>query len=314
MRARGCESTASADKRRRPVRERYSGSSGTTQLQHIVFTLISSSCAVLYSTLPRVNMADSPPALSHPPTHVLLIPAPSPSDPPPPYPSRDRRQRGGRSGRRRRTVIEPPDHLQIPSGGTDHSDHEGPPPSSPSPFSPHVDGIPEPTENTPLLTASPRLPPGGIGRRQRTLSLSSTAQSTHSVAPSFAQTVLSAFQPELDCDLDPDEPHQEDSDYRRTDSPTPRPVPESQSRMFATELGSPRLGGGRRSQPPGRWRRYFRPLTIRAYYSALLHLLVFNFPYALAAWIYLFVFTLVRLSNASREVEGRLIGTALIAF
>ncbi|KAG6827172.1 hypothetical protein H0H92_012908 [Tricholoma furcatifolium] len=41
----------------------------------------------------------------------------------------------------------------------------------------------------------------------------------------------------------------------------------------------------------GRWRRYFRPLTRRAYYSSLFHLVVLNFPYALAAWVYLFVFT-----------------------
>ena len=42
-----------------------------------------------------------------------------------------------------------------------------------------------------------------------------------------------------------------------------------------------------------RARRYFRPLRVRAYYSALFHLLVLNFPYALLAWVYLFVFTLV---------------------
>ncbi|PFH53678.1 hypothetical protein AMATHDRAFT_54096 [Amanita thiersii Skay4041] len=40
------------------------------------------------------------------------------------------------------------------------------------------------------------------------------------------------------------------------------------------------------------WRRYFRPMFRRAYYLALLHLFVLNFPYALAAWVYLFVFTL----------------------
>ncbi|KAG6822459.1 hypothetical protein H0H92_013813, partial [Tricholoma furcatifolium] len=40
-----------------------------------------------------------------------------------------------------------------------------------------------------------------------------------------------------------------------------------------------------------RWSRYFRPLTRRAYYSSLFHLVVLNFPYALAAWVYLFVFT-----------------------
>jgi hypothetical protein len=29
------------------------------------------------------------------------------------------------------------------------------------------------------------------------------------------------------------------------------------------------------------------------YYAALFHLLVLNLPYAIAAWVYLFVFTLV---------------------
>jgi hypothetical protein len=35
----------------------------------------------------------------------------------------------------------------------------------------------------------------------------------------------------------------------------------------------------------------------RAYWSALFHLLVINFPYALIAWVYLFVFTLVSAST-----------------
>ncbi|KAG6843586.1 hypothetical protein H0H87_002936 [Tephrocybe sp. NHM501043] len=47
---------------------------------------------------------------------------------------------------------------------------------------------------------------------------------------------------------------------------------------------------GRRQQL-SRWRRYFRPLARKAYYSSLFHLVVVNFPYALAAWVYLFVFT-----------------------
>jgi len=33
-------------------------------------------------------------------------------------------------------------------------------------------------------------------------------------------------------------------------------------------------------------------MTTKVYYMALFHLLVLNFPYALAAWLYLFVFTL----------------------
>jgi hypothetical protein len=43
-------------------------------------------------------------------------------------------------------------------------------------------------------------------------------------------------------------------------------------------------------------KRYFRPLSRKSYYTALFHLLVINFPYALAAWVYLFIFTVVRYS------------------
>jgi hypothetical protein len=43
----------------------------------------------------------------------------------------------------------------------------------------------------------------------------------------------------------------------------------------------------------GKWKTYFVPLRRRVYYRALFHLLVLNFPYALIAWVYLFVFTVV---------------------
>ena len=42
-----------------------------------------------------------------------------------------------------------------------------------------------------------------------------------------------------------------------------------------------------------RTKRYFRPMGRKAYYFAVFHLLVVNFPFALLAWLYLFVFTLV---------------------
>jgi hypothetical protein len=44
----------------------------------------------------------------------------------------------------------------------------------------------------------------------------------------------------------------------------------------------------------GAWRRYWRPLGDGACWRALAHLLLLNFPYALCAWVYLFVFTVVR--------------------
>ena len=215
----------------------------------------------------------------------------------PPYPSRERR-RTLRAGRYRRRTVGDSDHLQIPSANSepeyDLSHHAGPP----SPFPLSADADHEATETTPLLL-SPRLPPGGISGRRRAVSITSTLHSTTSVAPSFAHTVLSALHPERDCDLDPDveSDRNDDSDgHDYLDSPTPRITSEEQARLFAAGLSSPRAG--RRATPDGRWRRYFRPMARRAYYSALFHLLVLNFPFALAAWLYLFVFTLVRLSLA----------------
>ncbi|KAJ3966702.1 hypothetical protein EV361DRAFT_808581, partial [Lentinula raphanica] len=39
------------------------------------------------------------------------------------------------------------------------------------------------------------------------------------------------------------------------------------------------------------WARYFRPVTKAIYWRSLTHLVAVNFPFALAAWVYLFVFT-----------------------
>ena len=127
-----------------------------------------------------------------------------------------------------------------------------------------------PDESTPLLGIS------SPTRRPRTMSLSSGV----SVSPSLAQTVVSAFRIDLDSEVD--------EDAEETMNGTPTPLPEDH---LATTPGiTRRRARGWRS----RWRHYFRPIGRRAYWSALLHLLAFNFFYALFAWIYLFVFTLVR--------------------
>lgn len=243
----------------------------------------------------------SSPPLQHQLAPVVILSTTPPNEPPPPYPSRERRQRTVRSGRRRRTLTGeaapgPLDHLQLPSTSSEgYSDYE-----ATSPF-PSVEGnehaFHEATEHTPLLgSTSPRLPAGGIGRRQRTLSVTSTVHSATSFAPSLAHTLISAFHPDRDCDLDPEEAEPLDTDEDGLlDSPTSRGPPEDQQRLFAAELaGSPRLGGGVTTRRQGRWRRYFRPMTKKPYYAALCHLLFINFPYALAAAIYLFVLTLVR--------------------
>jgi len=130
------------------------------------------------------------------------------------------------------------------------------------------------TENTPLLS-TPLL-----RRRQRTVSHSSTVLSNLSGSPSFAQTLISAFQPELDSDIDLNIPPQ---DERRNLCRT-REV--SESSVEGLDQHVEHLG------PWLRIRRYFGPMGRKAYYSAVFHLLVLNFPFALLAWVYLFVFTL----------------------
>lgn len=183
-----------------------------------------------------------------------------------------------------------------------YSDYEGPSPF-PGGEGPEHAAL-EATEHTPLL--SPRLPPGGIGRRQRTLSVSSTVQSVNSVAPSLAHTLISAFHPDRDRDLDPEEAEHLDSDLDDLlDPPTPRLAPEEQQSLLANEIaGSPRLGGSVTTRRRGRWRKYFRPMVKKAYYAALFHLLVLNFPYTLITWVYLFVLTLVCLLSSSRRFSN----------
>jgi len=138
-----------------------------------------------------------------------------------------------------------------------------------------------PDETTPLLGVS------SPTRRPRTISLSSA---TSSISPSLAQTVVSAFRMGLDSDAD-ETPH---------DPPAMETPPPDDHLPHATGVTRRRARGWR-----VRWRLYFRPIGRRAYWSALLHLLVFNFPYALLAWVYLFVFTLVS-TKFSLGVSARL--------
>ncbi|KAJ3573154.1 hypothetical protein NP233_g2616 [Leucocoprinus birnbaumii] len=200
------------------------------------------------------------------------------NDPPPPYPSRDRRL-PRRSGRRlmpggvhhiQTTHLQPHGyHHQQLSSSDSHSQYE----QRTSPVSPggpgdHPEDGEPPTETTLLLA------PGTTrGGRPRSYSHASTM----SVAPSLAQTVFSLFQTEGYDDDGSD----------------------SSMRVYGLdhEERSPHdehVGGARRKAgffSAAAWKRYFRPLTRRAYYSSFIHLALVNFPYALAAWIYLFVFT-----------------------
>ncbi|KAJ7057699.1 hypothetical protein C8F01DRAFT_321038 [Mycena amicta] len=127
-------------------------------------------------------------------------------------------------------------------------------------------------ETTPFLSG-----PGGVGvgvgRRPR----SGSHLSTTSVAPSLAQTIASIFRGHMD---------DEEGDGACR-------LPEDDEEGLGSGgmvVEQQRLGGrGRGLQL--QLRRYLRPLTKRVYYRALFHLYVVNFPFALAAFLFAFVFT-----------------------
>jgi hypothetical protein len=197
-------------------------------------------------------------------------------DPPPPYPSRERRARTARSLRRHRLQTAQSQHTQHASTDS-HSDHEAS--SSPQllfvpvPFQDdHNEG--EPTETTPFLAhSSPISTPRRLVGRPRSYSHTSTT----SLAPSLGHTVLSLFRTDDESDYD-EELEQ-------------RPLLAGDGRDDYVSDVSRRHHGGFFSKAA--WGRYFRPLVQSVYYRSLFHLMVVNFPYALAAWVYLFVFTVV---------------------
>ncbi|KAF8897838.1 hypothetical protein BD779DRAFT_1432248 [Infundibulicybe gibba] len=176
-----------------------------------------------------------------------------PLDPPPPYPSHQRRLRGSRSQH------PPPhgNHANRRQSTDSHLDFE---PLAPPRM---VSDSEEPTETTPFLAPLPSNHNRRSGRPR--------SGSTTSVAPSLAQTVFSLFHTE------------DESDYTEVDE---------RVYMYAGEAGLEDAVHRERGSLARRWKKYFRPMSQPAYYKALFHLLVLNFPYALMAWVYLFVFTL----------------------
>ena len=193
-----------------------------------------------------------------------------PSEPPPPYTTSPHRSR---RSRRPGTRVPSDSAVDCEVSTRAHQPHR----VRHGPIGPDVSDDDATTENTPLL--SPPL----VRRRQRTLSLSSTVQSNISCSPSFAQTLISAFQPELDSDIDFDVASPAHDERRHLC----RRREVSGSSTEGLDQHVERLGAFARIE------RYFRPMSRKAYYSAVFHLLVVNFPFALLAWLYLFVFTLV---------------------
>ena len=201
---------------------------------------------------------------------VLSLTEQFPNEPPPPYTSNPHRPRRSRRPGARvpsdsvadcevSTRTNPPQRIRHGPSGLDISDDD------------------TATENTPLLS-TPLL-----RRRQRTVSHSSTVRSNISGSPSFAQTLIFAFQPELDSDIDLNiaSPAQDERRHlcrrREVSEPSTEGLDQHAERLSAW----------------ARIKRYFRPMGRKSYYSAVFHLLVVNFPFALLAWLYLFIFTLV---------------------
>jgi hypothetical protein len=202
------------------------------------------------------------------------------NDPPPPYPSRQRRTRTTRSSNRRLNS----QHIQLSSAESDYDALSSPQPFPTTEDSFNLEGGADQTETTSLLPRS-----AGPPRTTRPRTISYT--STNSAAPSLAQTLVSLFQPEPDAELD------RESTGVTEESPLllyQEPNDDGTDRLHCL----PGFERQRRRLSWSSliiWKRYFRPMTRMVYYKSLFHLLVLNFPFALAAWVYLFVFTLVRL-------------------
>ncbi|RXW12351.1 hypothetical protein EST38_g13503 [Candolleomyces aberdarensis] len=215
------------------------------------------------------------------------------SDPPPPYPT-PRTRRTRRSPRHNRQLhsihtqipsvdsySEQENPLSVGSGAGEHTSSSGPNTDDSEEQGPFL----SPTTTTGGLLRNPNNHPHRRLGRPRSLSHASTL----SAAPSLGQTVLSLF--EQDADHEDGElgaihlPEDDGLDERHIES-----MMEDHDGMsldFSRRNGSDR--GGWTSLAG--WRRYFRPMGRAVYYRSLVHLLFINFPYALAAWVYLFVFT-----------------------
>ncbi|KAH7911017.1 hypothetical protein BJ138DRAFT_1007505 [Hygrophoropsis aurantiaca] len=236
-----------------------------------------------------MSLTDLTDSYVHPPESPPILLSPPTNDPPPPYPSSERRARILRSShrqpRRGQGSLPGPSHTQLSSPDSAGRDVIIIRPAARI-QAPQLLRSEETSETTPLLPASsPVSSTRRLTGRPRSSSYSSTVVSSSSAAPSFAQTVLSLFQNDFDDESDVDiyealaghHPHHSSQgfDHHRSGVCTPE-LQAHRWPLFSKHA----------------WGRYFRPLTRRAYHAAVFHLLVLNFPYALFAWIYLFVFTL----------------------
>ncbi|KAJ3516662.1 hypothetical protein NMY22_g14152 [Coprinellus aureogranulatus] len=218
---------------------------------------------------PEIEVLPPPPAANEICDNII-------SDPPPPYPSG--RTRRTRASRRHQGRLQPI-HTQISSIGSlsDHEQGTEGPTSSSGPSTEEDDG-----ERSPFLTTTNSGLLRNPGQRRRPRSLSHA--STMSAAPSLAHTILSLFEQE------------DDEDTTRGPIHLPEDgLEEGHMHSFTEDHDGESLDLPRRNAPGfttvAGWKQYFVPLARPMFYRSLAHLLFINFPYALAAWVYLFVFT-----------------------
>ncbi|KAJ3791931.1 hypothetical protein GGU11DRAFT_713918, partial [Lentinula aff. detonsa] len=224
------------------------------------------------------------------------------NDPPPPYPSSSHRtrlvhvNRGTRSIRRdsqqqQRSQVVPPTESDI------HEPHQRSVIRAFAVEDPTEDAA---SETTPLLgginSGHPESPSPTSHLRPRSLSQSSI----NSFAPSLASIAQTAWVFFSECEDDEDGEGGEGGGERGEEREG-----EEESRLEGgrpsdgEENDNVNVGHDQTTHHPriilsstqARWARYFRPLTRPVYWRSLTHLVLVNFPFALAAWVYLFVFT-----------------------
>ncbi|KAJ3711457.1 hypothetical protein DFJ43DRAFT_1228483 [Lentinula guzmanii] len=254
---------------------------------------------------------------SHLTNSVIAIAEEPLNDPPPPYPSSSHRtrlvhvNRGTRSIRRdsqqqQRSQVVPPTESDI------HEPHQRSVIRAFAVEDPTEDAA---SETTPLLgginSGHPESPSSTSHLRPRSLSQSSI----NSFAPSLASLAQTAWVFFSECEDDEGGEgdgergeEREGEEESRLEGGRPTDGEEndyvnvghsriSPRRSLSTGVELPNLNQTTHhpriilSSTQARWARYFRPLTRPVYWRSLTHLVLVNFPFALAAWVYLFVFT-----------------------
>ncbi|KAJ3792397.1 hypothetical protein GGU11DRAFT_713714, partial [Lentinula aff. detonsa] len=236
---------------------------------------------------------------SHLTNSVIAIAEEPLNDPPPPYPSSSHRtrlvhvNRGTRSIRRdsqqqQRSQVVPPTESDI------HEPHQRSVIRAFAVEDPTEDAA---SETTPLLgginSGHPESPSSTSHLRPRSLSQSSI----NSFAPSLASLAQTAWVFFSECEDDEDDEGGEGGGERgeeregEEESRLEGGRPSDGEENDYVNVGHSRISPRRSLSAGARWARYFRPLTRPVYWRSLTHLVLVNFPFALAAWVYLFVFT-----------------------